>query len=183
LTTEIETIRRVLAVLQESEIEYMVVGSYAATLHGHMRTTYDLDLVVRLLPEQVSRLASALGEDFYLDVESAREAIERCDMFNAIDMGSGLKVDFWILKDDEFARTQFSRRQCVDFEGVAACVETAEDTILSKLSWYRITPSDRQLEDVRGILELQRDRLDRGYLRDWAKRQGVDDLLEAMSSG
>ena len=183
MTEETEAFRRVLSVLQDSQIEYMIVGSYAASLHGFVRTTHDLDLVIALTREQSDELAAALGDEFYLDTESAREAVEQHDMFNAIHLDSGVKVDFWILKDDEFARTQFARRQCVEFEGVPACVETAEDTILSKLKWYRMTPSDRQLADVRGILELQRDRLDWAYLRDWAKRQGVDDLLEAASSG
>jgi predicted nucleotidyltransferase len=183
MVSEIEAIRKVLGVLQESGIEYMIVGSYAATLHGSIRTTHDLDLVVRLQPEQVGALASALGDEFYLDQESARRAVERRDMVNAIHMDSGVKIDFWMLHDDEFSRCQFSRRQCVDFEGVPAYVASAEDTILSKLLWYRETPSERQLSDVRGILEVSKDRLDWRYLNDWASRLGLEDLLESMVDG
>lgn len=183
MDSQSEAIRRTLVALQAAGLQYMIVGSVAASYYGRSRATHDLDLVILLTPEAIPKLSRALGDDYYLDEMAAMEAVEQHDMFNAIHMESGVKVDFWMLKDDEFARTQFARRQCVDFEGVPACVQTAEDTILSKLKWYRITPSDRQLEDVRGILELQRDRLDWAYLRDWAKRQGVDDLLEAMSSG
>lgn len=181
MVSEIETYRRVLSVLKESGIEYMIVGSFAATQHGHIRTTHDLDLVVVLSNEQVDELVNALADDFYLDRESALEAVERRDMFNAIDCDSGAKVDFWVLDDtDEFKGVQFSRRRCIDFEGVAAFVETPEDTILSKLRWYRIQASDRQLSDVRGILQIQEGRLDGDYLTSWAKRIGLGELLEQV---
>ncbi len=183
MASETDAIRRVLSALQESVIEYMIVGSYAAALHGFVRTTHDLDLVVCLLPEHVSTLATSLGDEFYLDTESALTAIERGDMFNAIDTNSGIKVDFWMLKDDEFARMQFSRRRRIDFEGIPAYIQSSEDTVLSKLLRYRITPSDRQLSDVRGIIEVQQDRLDWDYLRGWARRKGVDDLLESLLPG
>lgn len=170
-----------LSVLKESGIEYMIVGSFAATQHGHIRTTHDLDLVVMLAPEHVDKLVNALGDEFYLDRESAHEAIERRDMFNAIHFDSGAKVDFWVLdSDDECKCVQFSRRRCIDFGGVPACVESPEDTILSKLRWYRIQPSDRQLSDVRGILQIQAGRLDWDYLSTWAKRIGVEELLEQV---
>lgn len=177
MVSEIEAIHKVLAILEEYGIEYMIVGSYAAGLHGFIRTTHDLDLVVCLKPEHVGVLVSALGDEFYADPESAREAIAQHDMFNIIHLDAGLKVDFWILRDEEFSRIQFSRRECLDFEGVPACVATAEDTILSKLLWYRISPSERQLEDVKGILEVRKGRLDRNYLDEWAGKLGIKDIL------
>ena len=182
MVTEIEAIHKVLDILERSGVEYMIVGSYAAGLHGYIRTTHDLDLMVCLKPEHVGALVSALGDEFYADPESIREAIAQHDMFNIIHFDSGLKVDFWILRDDEFNCTEFSRRECLDFEGVQACVATAEDTILSKLLWYRISPSERQLDDVRGILEVRKGRLDWDYLHEWARRQGIEDLLAKVRS-
>ena len=182
MVTEIEAIHKVLGVLEGSGIEYMIVGSYAAGLHGFIRTTHDLDLVVCLKPEHIGALVSALGDEFYVDRESVREAIAEHDMFNIIHLDAGLKVDFWILRDDEFSRVQFSRRQCVDFEGIPAFVASAEDTILSKLLWYRITPSERQLEDVRGILIVSKGSLDWDYLHNWADKLGVEDMLRDIVS-
>jgi len=39
--------------------------------------------------------------------------------------------------------------------------------------------SERQLNDVKGIVSVQRERLDREYLRQWAAYLGVADLVEA----
>ena len=61
-------------------------------------------------------------------------------------------------------------------------VKSAEDTVLRKLLWYRVGDevSDRQWEDVRGIVAIQRERLDRDYLASWAERLALCDLLERL---
>jgi hypothetical protein len=56
------------------------------------------------------------------------------------------------------------------------CV-TPEDVILLKLEWYRLGPSERQWNDVRGVLEVQAGHLDDAYLDRWAADLGVADLL------
>lgn len=181
MVSAMEAYRRMLSVLNESGIDYMIVGSFAAMEHGHIRTTHDLDLVVVLSAEQVDKLVATLSDEFYLDRESANEAVKRRDMFNAIHFDSGVKVDFFALdSDDELKCLQFSRRRCMDFAGMPAFVERPEDTILSKLRWYCLTPSERQLTDVQEILRLQEGQLDWRYINEWAKRIGVDDLLEQV---
>ena len=59
-------------------------------------------------------------------------------------------------------------------------VASAEDTILAKLRWYRLgnESSTNQWNDVLGILGIMQDGLDVAYLRVWAERLRVDDLLE-----
>ena len=54
------------------------------------------------------------------------------------------------------------------------------DTIQHKLAWYRSggEVSDRQWQDVLGVLKVQRARLDHAYLRRWAGILNVLDLLE-----
>jgi len=177
MTTEIQAVQKALDALREAHIDYMIVGSHAASVHGFTRATHDLDIVVSLSVEDIDNLANSLGDEFFLDVESATKAVSKKDLFNAIHMNSGVKIDFFVLPTNDFSRTEFSRRISTDLGGIPAWVASAEDTILSKLLWYRITPSDRQLADVRGIIKAGEDRLDWSYLSTWAKTLGVDDLL------
>jgi predicted nucleotidyltransferase len=55
------SIEAVLAALNEANVRYLVVGGVAVVLHGHLRTTADLDLVVQLEPENARRALAALA--------------------------------------------------------------------------------------------------------------------------
>jgi hypothetical protein len=93
------------------------------------------------------------------------------------------KVDIFIIKQRPFDRSQFERRerQVVGDElEQSAYVATAEDTILTKLEWYRLggEVSERQWRDVLGILKVQGDRLDLVYLQRWAIELNVIDLWQ-----
>jgi hypothetical protein len=54
-------IEQVLAALEAESVRYLVVGGVAVVLHGHLRTTADLDLVVQLAPENARRAIAALA--------------------------------------------------------------------------------------------------------------------------
>ncbi len=57
---------------------------------------------------------------------------------------------------------------------------TSADIVLAKLEWYRLggEVSDRQWQDVIGVLAVQAEGLDLDYLRRWAEQLGVRNLLE-----
>lgn len=50
----------VLTPLERAEVRYLVVGGVAVVLHGYLRTTLDLDLVVQLERGNVERALSAI---------------------------------------------------------------------------------------------------------------------------
>jgi len=158
----------------------MVVGSVAASYHGITRATHDVDLVVALDSSDVPALVRALEVDYYVDEEGAYTAAREGDMFNAIHNEGVYKVDFWVLKKDEFSRVQFDRRKAVDADGISVYVASAEDTILSKLLWNQISPSERQRADVGAILRVKYSVLDWDYIKIWAFKLGVDDVLSKL---
>ena len=51
-----------LDVLERQQVQYVVVGGYAAELHGSVRRTVDVDVVPRTTADNLERLASALRE-------------------------------------------------------------------------------------------------------------------------
>ncbi len=69
-----------------------------------------------------------------------RAAYEPPHQFNAVDTRSALKVDFWLARPDPFDQEMLRRRERVTLFGEAAWVSTAEDVILHKLLWNRISP-------------------------------------------
>ena len=54
--------RALLAALDHHEVEYVVVGGYAANLHGAVRPTKDIDVAPATTTENLMRLVAALRE-------------------------------------------------------------------------------------------------------------------------
>lgn len=173
-------VRRLVEVLDGLGLRYMFVGSAASTLHGPPRSTQDIDLVVALTLEDVQRLVVAFPNDsYYVSAEAARDAVLRRYSFNIIDLESGWKADIMVLRARPFSQKEFERRQQADVFGTSSWVATAEDTILAKLEWSQLAGgSERQREDVLGILEAQWEQLDRVYLEHWASELGIRSALD-----
>ena len=182
--TEQELLLDCLRRLNATGVQYMLTGSMASNAWGIPRTTHDLDFVIQLPPSQIPALVKSFADpDYFLDEASVRTAYQPPHQFNAIHVPSALKADFWLLRPVPFEREMFSRRLRDVWFGEPLWLATAEDVILHKLYWNRITPSDRQLGDVAGVFEVQRGKLDEGYLRHWGGQLGVAPELEAALSG
>ena len=88
-------------------------------------------------------LAQDLQRESYIDADAAAEALRHGRSFNLIDFASSYKFNIFPVPDDPYYHTQLQRSQpkaIVLEEGlvVQSFVATAEDTILSKLVWYRL---------------------------------------------
>ena len=183
VSSPIQVTLLVIEALEVLGVRYLIGGSVASALYGVERMTMDADVVADLRPEHVAPLAQWLGQSFYIDVPSILEAMMRQGSFNLIHQATMFKVDIFILKQRPFDQMQLSRRveQPVAFEPERrAYFASVEDTILAKLEWYRLGDevSERQWRDVLGVIRTQADRLDLGYLRQWANELDVADLLE-----
>jgi hypothetical protein len=169
--------------LNRAEVTYYLTGSMASNYWGIPRTTHDLDFVVQMPTSAVPRIIREFSGDFYLDQAAVQAACQPPYQFNAIDTRSALKVDFWLPKPDAFEREMLRRRLHVTLFGEPAWIATAEDVILHKLIWNRISPSDRQLGDAAGIVAVQSGGLDEAYLRHWGRELHLSQQLEDLLSG
>jgi len=60
-------------------------------------------------------------------------------------------------------------------------VSSPEDTILAKLRWAKLSGgSEKQFTDALRVYEVQFETLDMDYLQSWAKKLGVDPLLQKL---
>jgi hypothetical protein len=162
---------------------YFVVGSYASSAHGIARATMDIDIMADIPAKLAPDLVAKLGPEFYADEQSIRRAIMEKRSFNVIHMDSMFKVDIFVCTRDAFNKEQLERRKpylALRNPDRTVFVASAEDTILSKLRWYRQTneKSDRQWSDVLGIMSVKAGELDLNYLSRWARELNVLDLLE-----
>jgi hypothetical protein len=182
LTEPVQVTLKVVNVFEKLNIPYLVGGSLASAVHGVIRSTVDTDIVADIHPESVDELTKLLEGEFYIDPGMILDAIEHQGSFNIIHLETMFKVDVFILKQRPFDLTQMQRRilQIISDEPPqSAYFTTAEDIILAKLEWFRSggEVSERQWNDILGVLRVQANRLDLNYLRKWAKELAVRDLL------
>jgi hypothetical protein len=175
-------------------IPYLIGGGVASTVHGEFRTTRDVDLIIRLMPADAPRFAAALSARFTLNPPDTVEALAHVPAavvdrtqratFAAYDRATGYQLDVFCVGDTPFARAQFARAVPIPImeANTLLRVASAEDTILTKLEWYMITPSDQQWTDVQTILRVQGDALDREYLTTWAAHLGLTTLWNAATT-
>jgi hypothetical protein len=180
-----EVLSLVARAFEEHGVTYMVVGSFASSMRGLYRSTADIDILADIQLKQVHPLVEALQEKFYIDEQAVRRAVLRHSSFNAIHFDAVFKVDIFVAKDDGFTQGQLARRRAEKLTPDSSqeiYVATAEDTILSKLLWYRSggEASRVQWSDMLGIVGTQGSGLDLKYMRDWAMLLEVPDLLERL---
>ena len=169
--------------LNRTGVAYYLTGSMASNYWGIPRTTHDLDFVVQLPVSAAPRILQEFSGDFYIEESAVRAAYKPPYQFNAIDTRSALKVDFWLPLPEPFDQEMLRRRMQVTLFGEPAWIATAEDVVLHKLIWNRISPSDRQLGDAAGVVAVQTEALDTRYLRQWAEELNLSGELEQLLSG
>jgi hypothetical protein len=166
---------RLAALLEAAGIPYMIAGSFASTFHGVARATQDLDLVVDPTGTALDTFLASLDPDvYYVDPDTARDALRRRAQFNVIDMTTGWKADLIIRKARPFSIEELARRQPAELMGTRTYVATAEDSIIAKLEWAKQSDSTRQLRDVAGIVAMRGNALDLEYVERWVSELGLE---------
>lgn len=178
----LDVLLHVTSLLEALDIPYFVGGSFASAAYGVVRTTLDADIIATLQPEDADRLAAKLAADFYADAEMMRDTIRQGGTFNLIHFDTMFKIDVFASSGDSFTRSEFdrARRQPLGPDPASTVnLASPEDVILAKLAWYRggNYVSERQWQDVLGVMRVQSGALDLSYLRRWAEALEVGELL------
>ncbi len=174
----------VVRALERMGVRHYLCGSLASSLHGEPRATNDADLVAVLSVSDFERLKDELGNRFYLDDEDFRAAVEGERSFNLIDEVELAKVDVFCVRASGYQAEALSKVVTLELERddpfSQVHVASADDTVVSKLRWYRLggEVSDRQWRDILGVLIAQEGRLDVPYIRKWSLHFGVAALLD-----
>ena len=163
--------------LEHSQFRYLVSGSVASMLYGEPRVTHDIDFVVFLRSADIERLPQIYpSPEFYvppLEVIAAEAARETKGQFNVIHPDSGLKADFHTANRDELHGWAFRNVRQYNLEGLTVRLAPPEYVIVRKLEYFREGGSEKHLRDIRAMLNVSGDQIDRAALTEWISRRGL----------
>jgi hypothetical protein len=168
-----EVTRRMIRVLNDAKIPYMITGGLAANYYGCPRATYDLDLVVKLGEAGARRLIKLADRARFRLHEKEVLALTKVGNRFVMESWEKYRIDFWLVKTT-FDREIFERRRRVKVFGVWVWISTPEDLILQKLRSAR----SRDLEDIQAILVRHSGKLDESYLKQKAAELDLTRILE-----
>jgi hypothetical protein len=161
-----ERFEPVLKTLADADVRFLVVGGVAVVLHGYLRTTADLDLVVELSPDNLGRALEALERSgfrprppvplhSFADPATRRSWIEtkNLQVFSLWHEDlPGFEVDLFVEEPFDFPAA-WERRIEVPLATTTAPLVCLDDLLVLK----RAAGRARDLEDVAALEDLSRD--------------------------
>lgn len=154
-------IGELIATLARHGVEYLVIGGVAVQVHGHRRTTMDLDVTPDPDPENLRRLGAALAE---LEARPAAAVAPEAEIPSADPERLAVAAiipplvtrhgQIHILKEPKGARDFGEMREralVVDLDGAEVAIVALDDLIRMKRAAGR--PVDRQ--DLEALLEAE----------------------------
>lgn len=166
-----KALAKIIHALNTERINYMIVGGFAVSFHNRARTTNDIDFILQIYPHHVSKILKHFPEWKTFE-DGFAENVEKGLMFNITDFETGVRFDFMTYKDSDYNWAAFERRKKINFLNQECFIASKEDLFISKLIWYNISKSDKQLEDLQ-FLALDQS-LNRQYITFWTTKLFID---------
>ena len=171
--------------LNRAGIRYVVSGSVAAIFYGEPRLTHDVDFVVFLNATDIQKLPTVFpATEFYqppLETMLAETAREHHGHFNLIHRDTGFKADMYPTGRDELNAWAFRGKRPVEYEGETIMLAPPEYVIVRKLEYYREGHAEKHLRDIRAMLAVSGEQMDRASLTEWIQRRGLESEWRLVS--
>lgn len=165
-----EIVVRAVAALEDSGVDYMLVGSFATNVYGLNRNTMDVDFVVQL------------GDEFQLDRQFSFESITAMKRRIAHVADSSFRIEYFYLSDAPHDAERFRRRRRAFVPDLEREVNllAKEDVIVTKLRWALDGGRNKDRDDLVGVLSVQMGNVDWDYVHRWAEEHGTRTLLDEI---
>lgn len=157
----------------------MTIRGYALPFYGRIRTTVDVDLAAAIkTDEELNQLLSSLrSADFEPTIHSPLNPL-----IVILDTKEKIEIELWLKPDGiVFDEETLRRRRKVKLDtNISAWIVSAEDFIVNKLARPDRGAVDEQ--DVKSVLTLQENKLDKEYLKRRASEAGVLTILQTIQA-
>ena len=175
-----DVVLRLGSLFEHLGVPYAIGGAVAVSFWGVPRTTQDADCLVAVPAVAYQRLADALNtQGFVIDgspaaqpvtVEALLQQVRDDQYMTLVCRATSVELFVPIVP---LQHSILKRAVGRSFHGHTIRVTTPEDLILLKMAFHR----HKDLQDIKGILHIQKGHLDLSYLWHWSAR-----MLEASAA-
>lgn len=169
--------------LERLQIPYMFVGSFSSNFWGIPRSTKDADFVIELRDQSAAAIGELPGPGSRLDPQMSFETLTATMRYPIRHEASAFTVELSLLGEDSHDLARFGRRLAKPLGHKTVCVATAEDVIVTKLRWAKGGKRQKDIDDVKDVIEVQTaTNLDLAYIRHWCDQHTTPELFEQLLS-
>lgn len=187
-----DVVLRLAGLFERLGLPYAIGGAVAVSFWGVPRTTQDADCLVAVPAVAYQRLADALNDTgFVMDQSPAPRPVTVEALLQQVRDDKYMTLACRATSVELFVPVVPLQHSILEravgrpFHGHDIRVTTPEDLILLKMAFHR----HKDLHDIKGILHVQKGRLDIPYLRRWSGRmleesaaRELDHLIETYHS-
>ncbi|MBI5194637.1 MAG: nucleotidyltransferase [Nitrospirae bacterium] len=156
--------------LDNSGIEYMLVGGLAVGIWGEPRATVDIDFLISFNLDDFAVLRQKKDKsNAFVFIHDKPMTFDRVSLLRTtLKSNLDVFVDF-LFADDDFQKEALSRRQAINIADFTVNIPTPEDLILLKL----ISGREQDLLDAKKVFIMQKAHLDMKYVQRWSEKLQV----------
>jgi hypothetical protein len=172
---------RVVTILNDREIPYMLVGSLSTNFHSVVRSTKDADIVIQPSLSETGHLIANECSELQLDPQFGFESVTGTQkLVLRSQVGEGFIVELFGLSDDPHDQERFRRRLHVDWFGQPVWIASAEDGLITKLRWSQGIGREKDIADARNLIVSKGATLDWKYIEHWCGQHGTLEILNKL---
>ena len=155
-------LKKIALQLKKASIPYMVIGGQAVLLYGEPRLTRDIDIILGIGVEELSKVKKILHTmGLKILVKNDKEFVVKTGVLPAIDRESGIRIDF-TFSYSLYERQAIERAKDIKLGRTSVRFASLEDLVIHKV----IAGRARDLEDVRSVL-LKNPKYNSRYVEKW----------------
>jgi len=163
---------KTISFLEKQKIPYLIIGGLAVGVLGEPRMTQDIDLIIFILKDFVSKLLDKVKNEGY-------SVNKKLALKEAYQKGT-FRIEYkrlWvdmIISSTEFENSALKRKKQITLFGKKVNFPSPEDLILLKI----IPGREKDILDAKTVIERHGNKLDKKYLELWAQK--LSDEAEDM---
>ena len=166
-----DVLQLVCSYLNETEIDYVVVGGIAVMHHGVPRTTVDIDLILQIDDDEIPAFVKFLNSTgFTATTKDMRSAFKEKSHSTIFYRDSLLRLDIQGV-NSQFDKMTLERAIDIELFNTTIKLGTAEDTIINKILFQ----GEQDLRDALGIFARKQRQLDIAYIESTCKKLEIYD--------